>query len=142
MASPFSTCWRRRVRVTRGTAGPAALGRQPRAASPGATLASAGRPLLLHVDELAVHAVRIHLHLGDVELLLVDLASRRRREGDLPERGVVGAGDDLLVELDAQLGQIHPRDRRLLVQRRQRLYEDLDAREGLSAELGRVLLLL
>src|SRR4029078_3078373 len=63
--------------------------------------------LLLEEDEGALRAVRLHLDLRDVKVLLDDLAAGRRLEGDLAERSVVRAGDDLLVQLGAELGELH-----------------------------------
>src|SRR5678816_85568 len=76
-------------------------------------------PVLPYVYPLPAGAALVHLDLGHVRLLLHDLPARRGLEGDLPQRGVVGAGDDLLVELRPQRGQVHLGQRRLLVERAQ-----------------------
>src|SRR5438067_7291878 len=80
MASPFRICCSSSVRFT---------GPRSRA--------------LFHEDERALGAVRVHLDLRHVRLLLDDLAAhpRPRRERNLAERRVVGARDELLVQLDA-----------------------------------------
>src|SRR5213594_566558 len=95
IARPFRTCWRKSLPFT------------PRR--------SRG---LLHEHEGALGPVRVHLDLRHVRLLLHDLAAhaRPRRERDLAERSVVGPRDELLVQLDAQGGQVHLGQRRLLVQ--------------------------
>src|SRR4029453_12544550 len=112
MARPLRTCWKSRLRVIAPTAA----------------------PVLPYVDPLPAGAALVHLDLGHVRLLLHDLPARRGLEGDLPQRGIVGAGHDLLVELHPQRGQVHLGQRWLLVERAQRFHEDLDAAEGLGAE--------
>src|SRR4029453_11028323 len=95
--------------VLRPARAPMATGVSPRSAP--------GPALLLEEDEGALGAVRLHLDLRDVEVLLDDLPARRGLEGDLAEGRLVAAGDDLLVQLGAELRQVHARERRLLVQR-------------------------
>src|SRR5262249_31489430 len=137
MARPFNTCWSSSLPFTKKSPG------RP-SATPGYQELPATCSLLLHEDELALGAVRIHLDLRHVGSLLHALSAHAgaRRERDLAQRRVIRARDQLLVQLDPQRGEVHLGDRRLLVECAQGLDEHLDAGERLGAELRRVLLLL
>src|SRR5436190_11700010 len=96
MARPFSTCWSSSLPFTKASK----TGR-PYAAPRHLELLPAPSGPLLHEDERALAAIGIHLDLRHVGLLLHDLSAhaRARGERDLSERRVVGAGDELLVQL-------------------------------------------
>src|ERR1700741_4177498 len=97
MARPLRTCWKSRLPVIAPTAA----------------------PVLPYVDPLPAGAALVHLDLRHIRLLLDDLPARRGLEGDLAQRRVVGAGDELLVELHTDGRQVHLGQGRLLVERAQ-----------------------